>query len=165
MYHVKHQGKNGYHWYYEQKNEFLADSAAIDIEKLMESIRQSGSYDGAMEVEYREFAKLYEYLGKVCERYKHTCHVALITLDVKSEETIYIDDIEQAMHEMEIAIRENIRNVDICTRYSSMQFLVVLLEAGQQNIDPIMQRIFMRFHKICQNTKFSPDYESRSMNR
>ncbi|MDO4513322.1 MAG: diguanylate cyclase [Lachnospiraceae bacterium] len=165
LYHVKHQGKNGYHWYYEQKNEFLADSAAIDIEKLMESIRQSGSYDGAMEVEYREFAKLYEYLGKVCERYKHTCHVALITLDVKSEETIYIDDIEQAMHEMEIAIRENIRNVDICTRYSSMQFLVVLLEAGQQNIDPIMQRIFMRFHKICQNTKFSPDYESRSMSR
>lgn len=163
LYYVKHRGKDGMHFYSEEKDGTSTSDSTIDIEDLMKGIRMAGNYAGAMDIEYREFTKLYEYIGNLCERYKHTCHLALITLDVKSEENIYIEEFERAMNYMEIAIRENIRNVDICTRYSSVQYLAILLEAGDENVDTIVSRIFARFHKMCNNTLFLPKYEFRAM--
>ena len=55
---------------------------------------------------------------------------------------MFPEETEQALHCMETAIRGNIRNVDICTRYGSMQYLVILMEADQDKIPSIMERIF-----------------------
>lgn len=163
LYYVKHRGKGSYHVYNGDRNEESRDKSRVDMDNLIQAISTAGKYQGAMELEYREFAKMYEYIGNLCERYKHTCQVSLITLDVKPGESMYIEDIEHAIAGMEISIRENIRNVDICTRYSSVQFLVILLEAQEGSIDTIMERIFNRFYEICQNSILEPSFESRRM--
>lgn len=163
LYYVKHRGKMGYHIFNDEKNSALAGGSDVDMKKIVESIRKAGDYEGALELEYREFTKMYEYMANLCERYKHTCQFILITLSSKPGESIYIDNIESAMSNMELAIRENIRNVDVCTRYSSVQFFVILLEAEPNSIDMIMNRIFDRFHSMDASTKFKPDYETQSM--
>ena len=40
---------------------------------------------------------------------------------------MYIENIEQALEYMEEAIRHKIRKIDVCTRYSAMQYLIICL--------------------------------------
>jgi len=162
LYHVKQRGKAGYYIYYEEKDSPSSDNH-VDIKKVKESIAEAGRYNGALDVEYRQFAKFYEYLYKVCERYKHSCSVVLVTLDSKANKTMYIESIEQDMHYMDMAIKNTIRNVDICTRYSSVQFLIVLMEAGNDNIDSIMKRIFATYYKMSNESDLIPRYEASTL--
>ena len=70
-----------------------------------------------------------------------------------------IENIEQALERMEQAIRKKIRSVDACTRYSSMQYLIILFEPIETEIPHIMDRIFMQYRQQCDNTDFRPTYE------
>ena len=157
LYHVKQRGKAGYFIYKDELDDAKAHNN-VDINQVTRSIIEAGKYDGALDVEYRQFTKMYEYLNNVCARYNHSCNVVLITLDARSNKTMYIDDIEQGMKCMETAIKNTIRSVDVCTKYSAVQFLIVLLEAGD-NIHTIINRIFTLFYKMSQNSDLIPRYE------
>ena len=47
----------------------------------------------------------------------------------------------------------------MCTRYSSMQYLIILFEPTETEIPHIMDRIFMQYRQQCDNTDFRPTYE------
>lgn len=158
LYHVKQRGKAGYYIYKDDLDSIDPDNH-VDINQVTRSIIEAGQYDGALDVEYRQFTKMYEYLNNLCARYHHSCNVVLVTLYAKSNKTMYIDDIEQGMKHMETAIKNTIRSVDICTKYSSVQFLIVLLEAGDENVHTIVNRIFTLFYKMNQNPDLIPKYE------
>lgn len=98
-------------------------------------------------------------MGNLGKRYEHTCHLVMITMEAVSEEAMFIDKIEQAIGCMEASIYENVRNVDIYTRYGTMQFLVILMEAGKENIPFVMDRIFNQYYKQHGNSDFLPSYE------
>lgn len=156
LYHVKQRGKAGYYIYHEELED-TKDAGHVDINQITKSILDAGKYDGALDVEYRQFTKMYKYINEVCERYRHTCNVVLVTLNTKP--TTFIDEIEQGMKCMETAIKKTIRSVDICSRYSSVQFLIVLLEAGDENVSSIMNRIFASFYKMNTDADIVPTYE------
>lgn len=137
--------------------------AARDLEQIAKALRESGSYSGALDLDSREFSKIYEYVSNLGERYKHNCHLVMITMDTASDNTMFIDKIEQALKCMETAIRENIRNVDVCTRYSSMQYLLILMEAGEDTIPVIIERIFTQYYKVYSENDFRPHYEFMRM--
>ena len=84
----------------------------------------------------------------------------MITLEKQVGDRLYIDELEETMAYMEMAIKETIRTSDICTRYSSVQYLVILLEAGDINIKMIVERIFSNFFKRCGNKKMMPVYSA-----
>lgn len=158
LYYVKQRGKDGYFVYKDDEIRNIGKSA-VDIEQLKKSIMTSGQYEGALDIGYREFTKLYDYIYKLCMRYEHTCTIVLLTLDAKNGDTVFIDETEYAMSCMEKAINSTIRNVDICTRYTSVQFLIILIEAKDENIDTIMSRILSNFHKLYTNPIFDINYE------
>ena len=163
LYHVKQNGKSGY-FFYQKDNENVKQRTDVDLSQLVKTLEDSGSYTGAMDVEYREFAKLYEYVGNLQKRYNHDFNLLMITLEENTGETLFIDEMEGAMASMEIAIKETIRNVDICTRYSSVQFLVILLEAGDSNVNLIVNRIFNAFYKKYTARKIQPRYDVAVLN-
>ena len=70
-----------------------------------------------------------------------------------------IENIEQALERMEQAIRKKIRSVDACTRYSSMQYLVILFEADESKISDIMERIFAQYDELTGRDSLIPKYE------
>ena len=159
LYHVKCNGKAGYSFY--RKEDYIEQSHDnVDLLQVMEALKNSGDYAGAMNVEYREFAKMFEYVGNLQHRYKHDVHLLMITLENQTGETLYIDELEETMVYMEIAIRETIRTADICTRYSNVQYLVILLEAGNSNVKTIVDHIFHNFFKRCDNKKLKPVYSA-----
>lgn len=160
LYYVKQNGKNMYAFYHqiEQENE-ERKSNGRDLEQVVKALRKSGNYMGALDLENREFSKIYEYVSNLGERYKHTCHLVMITMDVASDDTIFIDKIEHALGCMEKAIHDTIRNVDVCTRYSSMQYLLILMEVGEDNIPQVVDRIFSQYYKVYGGNDFLFRYE------
>ena len=87
----------------------------------------------------------------------------MVTMDTTQDYVMYIENIEQALEHMEQAIRQNIRKVDICTRYSSMQYLIILFEPDEKTIPNIMERIFGQYREQCGKKKLLLNYEYMSM--
>ena len=164
LYYVKQNGKNSYRFYEELEEQQLDTQARKnDLEVIAGALLESGSYTGALDLDYREFARLYQYVSSLGERYRHRCYLVLVTMDAKSDQTMYIDHIDKAMECMEKAIRQNIRKNDICTRYSSLQHLIILVEAEESYIPDILQRIFMNYYDAYGRNDFLPRYEYRKM--
>lgn len=83
----------------------------------------------------------------------------MVTLETEADSVLNIEDIEYALECMEQAIRQKIRKVDVCTRYSSMQYLIILFEADETKISKVMDRIFMQYYKQYDKSNFIPKYE------
>ena len=84
----------------------------------------------------------------------------MITLEGANEQQISLRRMEFAMECMEMAIHDTIREEDICVRNSNVQFLVVLMEAGAENINKITKRIFDRFYKNYGENHMCPSYSA-----
>lgn len=164
LYYIKQNGKKSFSFFHQiEKHDVQSQMRGKDLENVAKALRESGSYVGPFDLDNREFSKMYEYVSNLGDRYKHDCHLVMITMDAASDNTMYIEKIERALDCMETAIRENIRNVDICTRYSSMQYLVILMEAGEDKIPLITERIFTKYYKIYSGNDFRPHYEFMPM--
>lgn len=160
LYHVKQNRKGSYFFYQQMENEQVADpGTGKDLALIAKALRDSGNYSGALNLEYREFAKLYEYMKHLGDRYRYQCYLVMVTLETTSNSVMHIENIEQALERMEQAIRKKIRSVDACTRYSSMQYLVILFEADESKISDIMERIFAQYDELTGRDSLIPKYE------
>lgn len=156
LYHVKQNGKNGYSFYNHNSDPAAIDQ--VDLEKLIKGISDSGSYDGAMDVEYRQFSRLYEYVTHLSQRFCHPFKLVLITLKANAGEQPGPDALDSAMYYMEQSICQTIRNVDVLTRFNQQCFLVILIGADSEGVKIAMDRIFRGYYKMIGSSAFSPSY-------
>ena len=160
LYYVKQNGKDQFFFYQQLSEEKREESAAgRDLRKVAAALQESGSYSGALEIDFRGFARLYEYMNSLSERHRHSCYLVMVTMDTMRDQTMYMEQIEEALGCMERAIRLAIRKVDICTRYSAMQYLIILFEPEESQIPKVMERIFMQYYHLYEKGDFKPDYE------
>ena len=159
LYHVKQNGKGSYFFYQQMEKQVADPGTGKDLALIAKALRDSGNYSGALNLEYREFAKLYEYMKHLGDRYRYQCYLVMVTLETTSNSVMHIENIEQALERMEQAIRKKIRSVDACTRYSSMQYLVILFEADESKISDIMERIFAQYDELTGRDSLIPKYE------
>ena len=160
LYYVKQNGKNQFFFYQQiDRKELLTSSTGKDLQLVAKSLRESGTYIGAMDLNYRDFARQYEYMSQLSIRSQCHCYLVMVTMETAVDTIPNIEAIEQALECIEKAIRQKIRRVDICTRYSSMQYLIILFEPIEPEIPHIMDRIFMQYRQQCDNTDFRPTYE------
>ncbi|MCR4763444.1 MAG: diguanylate cyclase [Lachnospiraceae bacterium] len=161
LYHVKQNGKNSYSFYDSDSEE--NETEQVDINLLVEGIRNSGSYQGAMDVEYRQFTRLYEFIMNLDKRFSHPFRLIMITLNPQSGEPFRQEELEKAMFCMEQSIRQTMRNVDIITRCSRQQFLVILLGVDPEGVRTAVDRIFRNYYKMNGSSAFSPSYDIAEM--
>ena len=160
LYYVKQNGKGSLYFYHRLEQKLLSDSSINkDLTLIARSLRSSGDYSGALDLDYRQFAKLYEYINRLGSRHKYHCYLVMVTIETTPDQVTYIETIEEALECMEHAIQQSIRSVDICTRYSSMQYLIILFEADENCIPKIMNRIFTEYYKLYKKHNFIPGYE------
>ena len=164
LYHVKQNGKGSFFFYYQLEDEKVGDhGTGNDLELVSKALSASGDYYGALELDYREFAKIYEYMNSMEKRYKCHCYLVMVTLETEADSVLNIEDIEYALECMEQAIRQKIRKVDVCTRYSSMQYLIILFEPDEETIPNIMERVFGQYREQCGKKNLLPNYDYMSM--
>ncbi len=158
LYYIKQRGKCGYYIYSDEADNAIMKTS-IDLELLVSNLKAHGSYSGALNVEYREFAKLYDFIQHLVERYDYNMQLIMLTLESTEAGGLDIDEHEYAMACMEKTIQASLRAVDVSTRFSSDQFLVILLNAQTEDISIIMNRIYENFSKICKNKSISLNYD------
>ena len=160
LYYVKQNGKENFFFYQQMEQENLAQGGTSkDLATVAKALQESGTYSGALNLDYRDFAKLYAYMNQLSQRYAYHCYLVMVTMSTTPDAVMYIENIEQALSCMEQAIRRKIRAVDICTRYSSMQYLIILFESEEKQIPPIMERIFAQYYRLYGKGNFYPKYE------
>lgn len=147
LYHVKQSGKCGF-YFHENDNRNEKRPSSVDLKKLIFNLRQQGAYDGSLSLEYRELAKMCDYVRHLGERYDYTIQIVMITVETANQEVLYIEKREQIMSCMEKMIQDSLRAVDVSTRFSSQQFLVILMDVENEYVEKITKRIADNFHRI-----------------
>ncbi len=158
LYHVKQRGKGSYYFYTSSMNEAKKNSSD-DLNRLIAGLTDEGGYNGSLSVEYREFAKMFDFVRSIADRFQHNLELIMITVQPAVAGSLYIDEKEKAMTYMEKTIQASLRSVDVCTRFSSEQFLVMLMDAEKEDIDVITNRIFENFAKVYDGKPLSLDYD------
>ena len=160
LYYVKQNGKGNLYFYHQLEQKLISDSAFNkDLTLIARSLRSSGDYSGALDLDYRQFAKSYEYINRLGSRHQYPCYLVMVTMETAPEQMTYIENIEEALECMKHSIHQSIRSIDICTRYSSMQYLIILFKPDENYIPKIMNRIFAEYYKLYKKHNFIPGYE------
>lgn len=164
LYYIKQNGKDGYYFYH-QAFSTVTQSPSVDLSRLVDSIRKQGAYKGPLGVDFREFTHLYEFINNLSVRYNQNLQLIMITVEPynSTKGSFSPEVLDEAMEFMNTAIRTSLRAVDVCTRFSSQQFLVILTNAESDNLEMIVQRIFNQFYKLCDNTNLYLHYEAANL--
>ena len=163
LYEVKQNGKNSFVFYHQMS--FETGQVGKDLKQIAKALQDSGCYTGALDLEYRDFSRQYEYIYQLVMRNSWNCYLVMVTMESKSDALPYMEEIEKGLSQMKDAIHENIRKVDVCTRYSTMQYLIILFHPMETKIPDIMNRIFSEYEKRCESTDFYPTYEYIKMTK
>lgn len=141
LYYVKQNGKGSYSFF---KNSSDSDGNGEDVNlaKLSVGLNLSSAYDGAMEVEYRLFQRLYGYLVNVSKRYDREFKLVMITL-VPDEDSLGMNanDKELLMKHLGESIRQGVRSVDIYTRFSERKYLILMRETQGEGVKIAVNRV------------------------
>jgi len=91
-----------------------------------------------------DFEKIYEYMKSIGTRYHRSVEVIEITLEKNIDNELYIDE-NEAADILQTTIKKNIRSVDVYQKFSANKHMVILLDAGLDNIDIVKNRIRFEF--------------------
>jgi hypothetical protein len=119
---------------------------------------EGAKYEGALDVEYGQFAKQYEYISNLGKRFAHEFQLIVISLDIPEGETLQEGELEKCVLNMEESIRKTIRNVDVMTRYGIQQFLIILLGTDTEGAEVAVGRIFKDYDRINGDSVCKPSY-------
>ena len=164
LYHVKRNGKNAYAFFSEEKDEERGVTLGTDLNHIRYLLEgRMDKSKGAFHVEYEEFKKLYDYLSRCVERKGQMVQTLLFTIG--SEGRGYLDNAisEEAMAALEVAVTYSLRRVDVGSRYSSMQFIVILVDTNLENGKMVAGRVINQFYKIYSGTGVTLSYDIQSM--
>ncbi|MGN0481601.1 MAG: HD-GYP domain-containing protein [Lachnospiraceae bacterium] len=137
--------------------EIYEESDSIDMAEAVENILKENNYKGALKLGSDEMTHIYGYMTNLHERYGINYHTVLISLTW--DEGVPKEQLGSAMTAMEYSIEQSLRRVDIVTRVSGSQFLLILTDTETENIRVVVDRVFAGFYRNCQNVQIKPIYE------
>lgn len=160
LYYVKNNGKNAYRFFSDNvKDEQKRALQNIDLTYLGEILSRSDSGRGAYMLDFGNFQHIYHFLKRFVEREKtrvvsvlfNVVPANISNLPTAEETAIALDILDQAIY-------TSLRRVDISTRYSSVQTIVMLLETDVENGEMVVNRIISNFEKLYQGYKIKLEY-------
>lgn len=112
-----------------------------DIENVLRKVTEMEEQKSSL----YEFDKFYKYMRNIGLRYNRSIEV--ISVEIAKTASEDSGDIDNEISDiLQIAIRKNIRAVDVYYKYSASKHMLILLDAGIDNIDVIQQRILFDFN-------------------
>lgn len=148
LYHVKQNANVHYGFFQNTGLVRTPEQSKNDLETILSLIRSSEKRTGAFQIEYTEFAHIYEFVNRFSQRSNQKTQLLLFTLFSSDGSEVKLERMEIAMQCMEQAICKSLRGVDVGTRYSSSQFLVVLMGTEKENIRVVTDRIIQNYFKL-----------------
>lgn len=165
LYYVKQNGKNSFHFYSDKKEaENKRAGNAVDLDYLREIMDRTDGGHGAYLMDYDNFHHVYNFIRRFVERNNHDVSTLLFTAVSAYGEEADISEIEEALELLEKAVYSSLRRVDVSTRYSSKQLIVILMNANPENSEMVAKRIIDVFNKMYTKGKVRLEYGIAQMN-
>lgn len=140
----------GIHYGFFQRSGILRtpEQSQSDLDKIIDAIKNREAYQGVFQVDYDEFNHVYDFVKHMSARSKKETQLLLFTLFSSNGSEVKLERMETAMQCMEQAICKSLRGVDVGARYSSSQFLVILLGTERENVRVVTDRIVQNYFKL-----------------
>ena len=147
LYYVKQNGKNSYHFFSEQNAAEKERSAiGINMEYLCELMKRADSGRGAYLIDYDNFGNVFNYIRRLVERSGREVQYAMFT--IPDADTIPEAALSAAAECLEQAVYTTLRRVDVATRYSVRQIIVMLMDTSAENAVIAAERVMTCFNKL-----------------
>ena len=114
-------------------------------------------------MEYKKFFHYYEFVEKFTRRNHQRVQLVVLTIDFEHSIPMSADDREVVMQELEDSVTGTLRSVDISTRFSSVQMLVILVDTVETNVPAIVQRMLGQFYSIYRPTDIKVTFNSEDI--
>lgn len=164
LYHIKQTGKNGFYIYNDVNKTDNKNISKQDLDNLVKIIRDEYSYTGAFKVDYHEFEKVYEFVRNIGKRNAQTIQLILFTIKPINDKNTDLSDRNDVMQYLENAIIETVRRVDVTTRYSSTQQLVMFINLNDDSIQLVVERIMKEFYHMYDKGDMMLTYDIANLN-
>lgn len=164
LYHVKQNQNVRYGFYQSTGIVRTPEQSKNDLEKVIDIIKNRKTYQGAFQIDYGEFGHIYEFVTHFSKRSNQEIQLLLFTLFSSDGSEIKLERMEIAMQCMEQAICKSLRGVDVGTRYSSSQFLVVLMGTDKESIHVVTDRIVQNYFKLYGDKDITLTYDVADFN-
>lgn len=160
LYHVKQNGKNSFHFFSDQnESERSRSSSKVDLNHLGELFSRADSGKGAFLLDFDNFHNVYNFIRRFVERSGRDVQTVLFTLSNKEGAAEPdTEEIETALEMLDKAIYTSLRRIDVSTRYSSRQIIVLLMDANEENGDIVAQRIVSCFENLYLGENITVEY-------
>lgn len=161
LYHVKENGKHGYHFFSDESgmSTRASRSTQIDLEYLHKFLTEPDSDEGAYQVEYENFKKIYHFLTRAQKRTKQPILTLLLTITDPDGNALENDTLNRALFHLKNAVTTAIRSGDIATNYSSSQYIALLVDSTLSNGYLIAERIRKLFYDAASDLKVKLTYD------
>lgn len=170
LYFVKKNGKRGYHFYGEANDSvqiMQEENSQIDLMHLKMLIRESDSERGTYQVEYGGFKRIYRFVARCVERTKQDVQIVLFSItpqDHNNDAKEAIGNMDYCMHKLEDSVASSLRRGDVATKYSSSQYVVILMDATLENGKKVVSRIMNKYQKGNSCPFYVISYDIQSIN-
>ncbi len=142
LYYVKQNGKNSYHFYSDQSAaETERASKNVDLGYLRDIMKRTDAGKGSYMMDFDNFHHVYNFIRRIVERSNREVQTLLFTLQTENNYNEDPNEIEKAVELLECAVFTSLRRVDVSTRYSSRQIIVILFDSNEENGSLVANRI------------------------
>jgi DNA-binding SARP family transcriptional activator len=117
-----------------------------DIEKVQAMLEEDTATHGAFVCEYEIFKEIYQLQRRMLERYNGTMFLALLTISNTYEQRFDNLVLDSIMKQLLNVSQTNLRRGDTISRYSVMQYVVLLPSVTYETGKLVMDRIKKAFY-------------------
>ncbi len=155
LYYVKHNGKSSFRFFSEGINDAAKSGSDVDLNYLRDFMTGEDKSNGAYMLDLDSFHHVYDFLRRFTNSGGNVQTVLFTALTLSGTEP---SEIETALEILEQAIYTSLRRVDVCTRYSSRQLMVILPDPGGDSGDATAKSIISCFDRLYTGKKVSFEY-------
>lgn len=155
----KLNGKNSFTMADEEYSgdKFMNTSADMEIVKHL--ISEKNKPNGAYKVEYEGFKHIFQFITRYSARQETGIEIILFTISKQDGNMIDPLTLSEAMFDLENVIKVSLRIGDVATKYSSCQYLVMLIGADKVNHDDVVKRILNNYSQFAEKYKIVVKYD------
>lgn len=164
LYFIKRKGKNAYMFYSNGKTKDASDTGTdlAHIKTMLEGEPDENAQQGAFRVEFGDFQRIYHYISRGVQRNRQQVQTLLFTLSLDESMDSQMD-FEEPMQTLELAVASSVRQVDVGTRYSSIQYIVILLDTDLENGRKVADRVIKKFYQMYGGRGVVVSYDIQTM--
>ena len=164
LYYVKQNGKRGYHFFDTMDAggvKLSEENNLIDILQLQRLIAEADEKSGAYQVEYEGFKRIYRFVSRCMDRKKQDVQIVLFSIN--GEDMINLPRENDIITSLGSEVSVSLRRGDVATQCGNSQYVVILMDANEENGRKVADRIVKGFNENIKNDSLSLSYEIESV--